>query len=320
MKGLLVGTLLLLLAGCGGEGGGNEVAMPDDEAAMPDDEIMELASDPRVVRLGRIVERADILLVPSVYASYSVLGEVTTESFPVSCSEDTCSGAGVTLGLEASNLTGLFDSKIDIPASEVNLQSRDNGFDTVFVKGDLDAAGIDASDIGGLFPDITITKIPEALGYGFWGEHGVAGLTLADGPFAGQAGIIPFNGDMKVVMPFALGDVSGTNPHGSGSATWRGIADVVAVRTFRRQEGIATLTIPDLSMPAVSVGITVGGNPIGKPGWTGMSLVDGRFVSGVAGNDYLEGNFHGADNSEAYGVFDTGNFTGAFGAKREEEG
>lgn len=312
MKGLLVTTLLLLLAGCGGEGGGNDVAMPDDE-------IMQLASDPRVMRLRSIVERADILLMPSVHVSYSVLDEVITQRFAVTCRGVTCAGAGVTLDLQASNLPDLIDPDNDIPVSEASLQSRDNGFDTVFIKGNLDASGIDATDIEVLFPAITISDIPAVLGYGFWGEHGAAGLTLADGPFAGRAGIIPFRGDMKVVIPFALGDVSGTNPRGSGSATWTGIAEVVAVRTFRRQEGIATLTIPDLSQPSISVGIDVAGNPIGKPGWTDMSLVDGRFVSGAAGHDYLEGNFHGVDNSEAYGVFDTDNFTGAFGAKRDAQ-
>ncbi len=233
----------------------------------------------------------------------------------------TCVGAGVTLDLEAVNLTDLIDPNIDLPVSEANLQSREDGFDTVFVKGKLDASGIDAADIQVLLPDITVTDIPEALGYGFWGEHGAAGLALADGPFSGRASdLIPFSGDMKVVIPFALGDVSGTNPRGPGSATWAGIAEVVAVRTFRRQEGLAILTIPDLSQPTVNVGIEVAGNPIGKPGWTDMSLVDGRFVSGAAGHDYLEGNFYGVDNSEAYGVFDTDNFTGAFGAKRKAEG
>ena len=313
MKGLLVATLFLLLAGCGGEGGGNDVAMPEDE-------VMQLASDPSVMRLRGIVERAEILLMPSVHVSYSVLDAGVTESFPVTCGGVTCVGAGVTLDLEAINLTDLIAPDIDLPVSEVNLQSRDDGFNTVFIKGNLDASGIDASDIEVLLPDITVTEIPEVLGYGFWGEHGAAGLALADGPFSGRVDIIPFSGDMKVVIPFALGDVSGANPRGSGSATWTGIAEVVAVRTFRRQEGIATLTIPELSQPTVSVGIEVAGNPIGKPGWTDMFLVDGRFVFGAAGYDYLEGNFHGADNSEAYGVFDTDNFTGAFGAKRKGEG
>ena len=312
MKGLLVATLLLLLVGCGGGGGdGNDVAMPDDE-------VMQLASDPRVMRLRGIVERADIFLLPSVHVSYSVsaLGEAITDSLvqEISCSGVTCAGAGVTLDLRASILTDLIDPDIDISASEANLQSRDDGFDTASIKGNLDA-----SDIGVLLPEITIAEIPEVLGYGFWGKHGMAGLTLADGPFSGRANNIPFSGDMKVVIPFALGDISGTNPRGSGGATWTGIAEVVAVRTFRRQQGIATLTIPELSQPTVSVGIDVAGNPIGKPGWTDMPLVDGRFVFRAAGNDYLEGNFYGVDNNEAYGVFDTDNFTGAFGAKRKAE-
>ena len=41
------------------------------------------------------------------------------------------------------------------------------------------------------------------------------------------------------------------------------------------------------------------------------------FAAGTAGSDYLTGNFHGPDHEEAYGVFDTGAYVGAFGAKRE---
>ena len=65
MKGLVVVTLLLLLAGCGGDGGGNGVEMPEP-GSLP------LASDERVKRLEGIVERADTLLVPGVHVSYSV--------------------------------------------------------------------------------------------------------------------------------------------------------------------------------------------------------------------------------------------------------
>ena len=147
------------------------------------------------------MERADTLLLPSVHVSYSVsaLGEVATDSLiqEISCSGVTCVGAGVTLDLKASILTDLIDPNIDISASEANLQSRDDGFDTAFIKGNLDA-----SDIGVLLPEITIAEIPEALGYGFWGKHGMAGLTLADGPFSGRASNIPFGGDMTVVIPF----------------------------------------------------------------------------------------------------------------------
>ena len=66
MKVLIVLGLLSLLAGCGGEGDGG------DEVAMPEDGVMDLASDVRVIRLGGIVERTEILLIPGVHVEYSV--------------------------------------------------------------------------------------------------------------------------------------------------------------------------------------------------------------------------------------------------------
>ena len=315
MKALIVVALLSLLAGCAGEGGGG-----DDEVAMPEDEVMDLASDERVIRLGGIVERTEILLMPGVHVQYSVSAldvETATESVfqDVSCEATACTAAGITLDLASTLLTDLIDADIGISVSEADLRTREDGFDTAFVRGDLDA-----SDIGALVPDITLIDIPEALAYGLWGRHGMAGLVIADGPFSGRTADIPFSGDMDVAIPFVFGDVSGTSPGGSGKATWSGIAEVVALRTFRRQEGSATLTIADLAQPAVTVGIEVGGNPIGKSGWTDLPLAGGRFMFGSAGDDYLEGNFHGPDHGEAYGVFDTDNFTGAFGATRNAQG
>ena len=50
-----------------------------------------------------------------------------------------------------------------------------------------------------------------------------------------------------------------------------------------------------------------------------MPLAQGSFASGTAGrDDYLEGNFHGPDHEEAYGVFDTGAYVGAFAARRRQ--
>lgn len=288
MKGFVVVTLLLLLAGCGGEGGGNGVEMPD----------AILQSDPRVMRLEGIVERADTLLASGIHVSYSVsaLGETTTDSLvqEVSCSGVACTGIGVTINLTDPVLTDFIKPDVDLSASDANLQTRD-GFDIAFIRGNQDA-----SEMGVVLPGIAVTETPEGLGYGFWGEHGMAGLTFVDGLFFGRVNDIPFGGDMKVVIPFALGDAAGTNPDGMGDATWTGIAQVVSIRTFRRQEGTATLTIPDLSA------------------WADLPLVDGGFSVGTAGSNYLEGNFHGFDHSEAYGVFDTDAFTGAFGAKQQE--
>ena len=316
MKRLAVVTLLLLLAGCGGEGDGNGVEMPDDE--MP-----SLTSDERGKRLVGIVERANTLLVPGAHMSYSVsaLGQTQEDSLfgAATCEGIRCSaedGSDVELALSA-----FIDLDSDISVSEAKLQSRD-GFDTAAIKGTLDL-----SDIGVLLPEITLTEIPEVQGYGFWGEHGMAGLALADGPYAGQIDgdelpiPVPFNGHMKAVIPFALGDASGTNPSGTGSATWTGIAEAVSPRTFMRREGTATLKIADLSLPdpTVSVAIDIDGNSISESGWADVPLAAGRFTYGTAEVDYLEGNFHGAEHSEAYGVFDTDTFTGAFGAKRKGE-
>ena len=50
--------------------------------------------------------------------------------------------------------------------------------------------------------------------------------------------------------------------------------------------------------------------------WTDMPLADGGFIAGSAGMDYLQGNFHGPGHEEAWGVFDTTDYIGAFGAKR----
>jgi len=72
-----------------------------------------------------------------------------------------------------------------------------------------------------------------------------------------------------------------------------------------------------LSRPRVSVGIAVPGHAIDAPAWADMPLAGGRFAAGTAGTDYLEGNFHGPQHGETYGVFDTGAYIGVFGAKRD---
>ncbi len=61
----------------------------------------------------------------------------------------------------------------------------------------------------------------------------------------------------------------------------------------------------------------ISGQDIGSPARADMPLVAGGFTSGdVDTSDYLAGNFHGPDHEETYGVFDTGNYVGAFGARR----
>lgn len=314
MKILVVVLLSLFLAACGGGGGGD-----DDEVEMPDDEVMPevmpemplAADDPRVEQLRGIVERTEVFLLPAVHVSYSISGSSDSVSQPISCEGTACTTSGVTIDLRDFVAADLIDSDIDISVSEAQLGTRGDGFHTASITGSLAPP-----QLGVLHSNITITEIPEVQAYGFWGEHGMAGLSLADGPFSGSSQDVPISGDMQIVLPFAFGDVSNTNPSGAGQATWTGIAEVVALITLRRQEGTVTLTIPNLADPTVDVDLEVSGNPIGKPGWEGLALNEGHFTFGAAGDNYVAGNFHGADHSEAYGVFDTDNFTGAFGAQR----
>lgn len=290
---------VLLLSACGGGGSGS---------GLSDEERDRIESDPRVVRLGGILERADTLIIPSSHVRYSLSagGQRVTDRLVerYSCTGARCFGD---LGTELS-VADLLDPDTDIDLTEVTLGSR-GGFDTVTTKGTLDTT----SGIQG----VTITGTPSAFGYGFWGQYGFGAVEIAEGSFSGRSQGESFSGELSAAVAYVAGDTTGTNPRGMGSATWRGIADAASTRTFQRRQGTATVTIADLSQPRVGVDIDIAGFAIGSPSWSAMPLVNGRFRSGRRGGaDRLEGNFHGPDHSETYGTFDTGAYVGAFGAKR----
>ena len=257
------------------------------------------------------MERADTLLIPSahVWFSLSAQGDTITDRAEegLSCNGPRC--VGTTSG-DVISLDDFANPGTDTVGvvTKADLGSR-AGFDTITFSGRSPTSS--AGDA-----DITITGSLSADYYGAWGRHGTASLMIADVPFSGNYQGIPFTGDYRGVFPFVAGDAAGTNPAGLGRATWTGVAEAASTRNFQRRQGTATLVIADLSRPRVSVDINIGGYDIGAPGWSDIPLTGGRFKTGRAGRDYLEGNFHGADHSEAYGVFDTGPYVGAFGAKR----
>lgn len=75
--------------------------------------------------------------------------------------------------------------------------------------------------------------------------------------------------------------------------------------------------IADLSRPLVDVDIDLDDDGVERAlRWTDMEPLDGRFTKGAAGVDFLSGDFHGPDHEEAWGVFDTGAWVGASGARR----
>lgn len=290
----------LALAGCGGGG---------KSPTLTDAELDRLQSDPRIVRLEGILERADTLLVPSLHLRYtlSAQGNTVSDSLALhwSCSGVRCAAEDDTVLTVQDLIDPAVD--VDIELEAVNLGSRGK-FDTLIAKGRFNADSIS---------NITITRSPSLNSYGFWGEYGFASVEVGDGPWSGRVEGNRFHGDISIAGSYAVGDVTGTNPTGVGGASWQGIAQAASTRTFQLRQGTAIITIPELSRPRVSVEVDVSGFSIGAPGWTDMPLYSGGFISGTVGRDYLEGNFHGPAHEETYGVFDTGAYIGAFGAKRE---
>ena len=299
-------TVLLIasmLAACGGGGGGGTVS--------PRPEVEVDRSDPRLMRLEQIIRQADTILVPGVHIDYSVSqpAQVSDRQFqPMSCSGTTCTADDGTTITEQDFLGPV----LDVDPSELTITAR-HGFDTAALE-----ATLNPSDFEGFLPFLgaTISSLPSVTSYGFWGDYGFAGVSIADGPMAGQYLGVSFNGEFKTATSVAGGAATGTNPGGVGAATWSGVAEAASTQTFERHQGTATLTIADLSAPSISVSIDVPEYAINAPGWSAIPLDAGTFSTGFVGSDYLEGNFYGPEHDEAYGVFDTGSYVGAFGGKR----
>ena len=289
---------VLTLAACG-----SKTAM--DAGPDPVDPVSP--DDPRVVRLGDLLERSDALLLSSIVTRYALMAEDETLAGTL-VESMTCMGARcVAADGQAVTIRDLLDPAA-LGEAAVALGAR-GGFDTVTTTEDF--------EVTETLPGVTVTAAPEALGYGFWGVHGFAAVTVAAGALSGLIDDVPFTGDFALASTYALGDVSGSNPAGMGSAVWTGIAEAVSRTGFERHEGTVTVTIADLSRPRVGVAIDVPGQSIGAPGWADMPLDAGSFSTGTAGTDYLAGNLYGPAHEEAWGVFDTADHLGAFGAGRE---
>ena len=154
--------------------------------------------------------------------------------------------------------------------------------------------------------------------YGFWGQYGWAAVEIGSGMLSAEAEGQTWTGSFTAAHAWAAGEPTGTNPAGTGSATWRGIAEAARTRDFRHLPGAAELRIADLSRPLIDVDIDLddGGDGVALE-WRRIQLSDGAFAKGAAGADRIEGRFHGPGHAEAFGTFHTETYVGAFGAKRQ---
>ena len=290
-----------MLAACGG-GGGNGSPRPEVEVGL---------SDPRLMRLEQIISQADTILVPGVHIDYSVSQPtpVSDSQFQsVSCAGTTCTAGDGTIFTEEYFVGPV----VNVDPSELTITAR-QGFDTAAIQ-----AALNPSDFEGLLPfaGATISLLPSVTSYGLWGDHGFAGVLIADGPMAGQYLGVSFSGDFKMATSVTGGQATGANPGGTGAATWSGPAEAASTETFERRRGTATLAIADLSDPSIGVSVEVPGYEINSPTWSDIPLDAGRFSTGTVGSDYVEGDFYGPEHDEAYGVFDTGSYIGVFGGKK----
>ena len=314
MTSLAAVAAALTLTACGGGGGDS----PDP---------VDLLLAPRVVRLKQIIERSDTFSIPAVHFDYSVsIGTADAIanrlSNNASCTRAGCDVEAEDGGMETTVVQDLIDLSVNVDTTEISLGSR-GGFDTIAIASEFDVSGLILDDTATFTP-------PTATAFGAWGEHGFAGIVIGNGSLTGQARqtvvkvvetTVPFTGHLSYAFAYVMGNTTGTNPSGGGIATWEGIAEAASLRTFERRLGTATLVIADLSDPRLSVDIDVDGFAINSSDWANLPLTDGSFTfppSGtVADGNYLAGNFHGSGHEEAYGVFDTEAYTGAFGAKRD---
>ena len=285
----------------------------DGPTPLTQEELAQVRTDPRIVRAERILDRADTLLVPALYADVTVSAEGQTGDASVAlrgaCSGTQCYLTGpdpddtMTLNLDELGFT---DPDPDAQIVRFQLGER-GGFDTALVEG----ASQLSEDISGA--DFAVGAA--AVNYGFWAEHGFASVIIASASISAttDAGE-DVQADFTAALAYAAGDASGSNPAGMGSATWRGIAEAVETRTYQSRFGTATVTIPDLARPTVDVDIAIAGRRIGSAAWSGIPLRAGRYETGISGRDWLVGNFFGPAHQETYGVFDTGAYVGAYGA------
>ena len=314
---IAVVAVALTLTACGGGGGDS----PDP---------VDLLLDPRVIRLGRIIERSDSLITPGLHLKYEYSlsignadpikeeGEVFQN---VRCDEADCTiqgedEGGTMVDLQDLDLQDLIDLSVELGSADVSLGSR-GGFDTITISSDLDV-------LDSIPASVNTDMYPSATSLGFWGVHGFAGVAIGNGLLSGSVELADLqttarfdDGRLYFALAYAMGKATGSNPPPDTEiATWEGIAEAAALRTFERRTGTVTLTIADLASPSISVDIVVDDFSIAEPEWADVTLTSGSFTFGTAGNDYLAGNFYGPAHEEAYGVFDTGSYTGAFGAAK----
>ena len=229
------------------------------------------------------VEAADTLLVSNVFAASGG----TVQRYTPSCSGTVCSN----LVIGDTTVT------IDLFGDEERRSNRR----AVMVKNGVTLAETVQRESDG----------DTHLGYGGWLDGSIFSV-----------GAAVFDESLFVMAGASAGNDSGSNPTGTGSATWNGIMVGGFHRSISRIDviqGDATIDIDDLASPDVDVAFTNvknldAGSDVDDISWSNLTVTNGAFEA-VDGS--IEGSFYGANHEEVGGVFDQSNIIGAFGAARQ---
>ena len=288
---------MFTLAACGGG------APEQPELASPEisPEALEYAYQRAQAarKANAIVNSADTLLM----SSFDVHSDVLDSYTYFTCSGTNCvtpDGAVIALQdiLAETETLAAADSEV------TDFETR-SGFYTVRYSGGM--------DIGDLLPRLQISgDSVESLG--FWGDHGMASVGTAEATISGSLGGVQIDQlAFSMNAGSVVGDATGSNP--ATSATWRGIAEAYDA-AGKTGSGTATLTVDLSGLPIVDAEIRIGLTQIGSSDWSNIPLSGGRFETGQGFDDHIVGDFHGPNHEEAWGTFDTTDWSGVFGAKK----
>ena len=312
---VLVGSLALLLAACGG-GKDSMNEMAPETGTMDGSTFPVKAAQARTqtgagepdfadgdvaTAVEGLVNSADLLLMSDFRAN---LADGTLVPLPTICSGATCT---------APAARALLGSELSLSASDLSYVDADGDGDARFEAvashyGVSLAQGSGVSTISG----VAIAR----YGYGGWMDNSffvVESDTITEGPPALQ--------DAGVVFSYSLGTAANSNPSLTGSATWTGVmVGMDGAADGNPVQGDARLTIDDFTDPMVDVAFTnvhnlVAGTTYEDMGWTDMVSTDGEFQGGT-GTRTIQGQFYGPSHQEIGGTFMHDSILGAFGANR----
>ena len=302
---------MAFLLACG-DGGGGSTAAPtvNPFASLTGFETIE---DSQTTETFQGILSADMTYSVSSVAEANNFGSEQASSCPNS---DFCRvpiDDSSWLLISPLTLAGSFNQIGDLSLMERNLvQQPDNRITPIVTQGEVHFARGEFTGTARSNSDANAVEIQTFAGWLDGSVFGTVQTTIGE------------SNPRRQFFSYSLGVPTGSNPGGTGEATWEGaaVASIKADRTFIH--GDATITIPDLASADVDVMLDNWRNinngqaasGVSAISYTDLTLADGSFEG--SGDEQVSGRFYGTDHAEVGGHFNTEDLIGAFGGTRQE--